>query len=92
MRGLGDGALSVKFACQSVWKVFGDGAIIQIGTPEELVIQPADDYVAEFTREVSRARVLSVRSVIWPATGGRLIGELERDDPIAVLIGRDRRH
>ena len=39
--------------------IMKDGIIIQIGTPEELVIQPADDYVAEFTREVSRAKVLS---------------------------------
>ena len=33
-----------------------DGIVIQIGTPEELAIRPATDHVAEFTREVSRAR------------------------------------
>ena len=102
--------------------------MIQIGTPEELVIRPATDYVAECTCEVSRAGVLSVCSVMRPAaTGqsqgdyagevrpdmrvseitidvdtadrlfavrgddGRLLGELMRDDLIAVLIGRDRR-
>jgi len=44
--------------------IMKDGAIIQIGTPEDLVIRPATDYVAEFTRDVSRARVLSARSIM----------------------------
>ena len=47
--------------------IMKDGAIIQIGTPEELVTDPATDYVAEFTREIPRAKVLSARSVMTPA-------------------------
>jgi len=39
--------------------IMKDGAIIQIGTPEELVTAPADGYVAEFTRDIPRAKVLS---------------------------------
>jgi glycine betaine/proline transport system ATP-binding protein len=39
--------------------IMKDGAIIQTGTPEDLVIDPATDYVAEFTRDVNRAKVLS---------------------------------
>ena len=46
--------------------IMKDGAIIQIGTPEELVTRPATDYVAEFTRDVPRAKVLSARSVMSP--------------------------
>jgi glycine betaine/proline transport system ATP-binding protein len=44
--------------------IMKDGAIIQIGTPEDLVTHPADGYVAEFTREVPRAKVLSVASIM----------------------------
>lgn len=44
--------------------IMKDGAIIQIGTPEELVINPADDYVEEFTNDLSRAKVLSAKSVM----------------------------
>lgn len=44
--------------------IMKDGVIDQIGTPEELVMQPATDYVAEFTRDVSRAKVLSVRAIM----------------------------
>ncbi|MEE8533941.1 MAG: glycine betaine/L-proline ABC transporter ATP-binding protein, partial [Alphaproteobacteria bacterium] len=42
--------------------IMKDGRIIQIGSPEELVTAPADDYVAEFTREIPRAKVLSAAS------------------------------
>ncbi|WP_338064353.1 glycine betaine/L-proline ABC transporter ATP-binding protein [Thermoactinospora rubra] len=37
------------------------GAIVQLGTPEELVGAPADDYVADFVRDVPRSEVLSLR-------------------------------
>ena len=39
--------------------IMKDGAVIQIGTPEELVLHPATDYVADFTRDVNRAKVMS---------------------------------
>ena len=44
--------------------IMKDGEVIQIGTPEELVISPATDYVAEFTRDVQRAKVISARSLM----------------------------
>ncbi|MFE3450657.1 glycine betaine/L-proline ABC transporter ATP-binding protein [Nonomuraea sp. NPDC059194] len=37
------------------------GSIVQLGTPEEVVGAPADDYVADFVREVPRSHVLSLR-------------------------------
>ena len=46
--------------------IMKDGIIDQIGTPEQLVMQPATDYVAEFTRDVSRAKVLSVGAIMTP--------------------------
>jgi glycine betaine/proline transport system ATP-binding protein len=48
--------------------IMKDGEIIQIGTPEELVVSPATDYVAEFTRDVQRAKVISARRLMRPAT------------------------
>ncbi|WP_448951746.1 quaternary amine ABC transporter ATP-binding protein [Labrys neptuniae] len=46
--------------------IMKDGAIIQTGTPEELVTRPATDYVAEFTRDVQRAKVVSARGLMQP--------------------------
>ena len=44
--------------------IMRDGMVVQIGTPAELIINPADDYVAEFTSDVPLARVLLARDVI----------------------------
>ena len=49
--------------------IMNDGAIVQIGTPEEVIITPASDYVGEFTRDVPRARVLSAGAVMTPSSG-----------------------
>ena len=46
--------------------IMKDGEIIQSGTPEELVLKPATDYVAEFTRDVQRAKVMSARRLMQP--------------------------
>ncbi len=46
--------------------IMKDGQIIQIGTPEELVLHPATDYVAEFTRDVQRAKVMSAARLMRP--------------------------
>ncbi|MFT5112414.1 MAG: glycine betaine/proline transport system ATP-binding protein, partial [Parasphingorhabdus sp.] len=44
--------------------IMKDGAIIQIGTPEELVLNPASDYVKEFIQGIPRAKVLSAASLM----------------------------
>ncbi|MCL4156706.1 UNVERIFIED_CONTAM: hypothetical protein GTU68_005395 [Idotea baltica] len=44
--------------------IMKDGEIIQIATPEELVMNPATDYVGEFTKHIPRAKVLTVGSVM----------------------------
>ncbi|MFF6993658.1 glycine betaine/L-proline ABC transporter ATP-binding protein [Streptomyces sp. NPDC008313] len=46
-----------------------DGGVVQLGTPEEIVGSPADDYVREFVRDVPREQVLTVRSAMRPADG-----------------------
>ncbi len=46
--------------------IMQDGRVIQVGTPEALVTRPATAYVAEFTREVPRAKVLSAGAVMTP--------------------------
>jgi len=39
--------------------IMKDGAIVQIGTPEQIVTQPADDYVAEFVKNISLLNLVS---------------------------------
>ena len=49
--------------------VMRDGDVVQVGTPEQIVADPADDYVADFTSEVDRSRVLTARAVMTPGDG-----------------------
>ncbi len=68
--------------------VMKDGLIVQIGTPEEIVMHPADEYVAEFVGSISRTKVVSAKDLmvepeVWISAGD--------DDPIAVL-NKMRKH
>ena len=68
--------------------IMKDGDIIQIGTPEQVVTRPADAYVAEFTREVPRAKVLSAASVMQPLDGAAdFSGSVPRGARIQELAG-----
>ena len=44
--------------------IMKDGVVVQIGTPEEIVTNPVDDYVREFTEDVPRYKVVSVGKVM----------------------------
>ncbi len=44
--------------------IMKDGEIVQIGTPEELILNPATDYVLEFTKNINRSKVLTVHSLM----------------------------
>jgi len=43
--------------------IMRDGEIIQMGTPDEIVLNPADDFVAEFTDDVSKEKILNLGSI-----------------------------
>jgi len=49
--------------------IMKDGAVVQVGTPEELVLTPRTGYVAEFTKDIARAKVLSVAAIMRPPSG-----------------------
>jgi len=44
--------------------IMKDGEIVQIGTPEEIVAHPADEYVSEFVKDVPRGKVISAQSIM----------------------------
>ena len=49
--------------------IMKDGQVVQIGSPSELVLNPANDYVAEFTEDVPLVRVITCGSIMVPAEG-----------------------
>ena len=44
--------------------ILRDGAIVQVGTPDEVVAAPADDYVRDFVSDVPRSHVLTLKWVM----------------------------
>ncbi|WP_282602620.1 betaine/proline/choline family ABC transporter ATP-binding protein [Paracoccus sp. PARArs4] len=47
--------------------IMKDGRIVQIGTPEEIILNPVDDYVADFVAGISKLDMIFARSVMQPA-------------------------
>ena len=52
--------------------ILRDGALEQVGTGQDIVLRPANDYIAEFVREVNRGRVIRAETVALPLPEGDL--------------------
>ncbi|MCV6548074.1 MAG: glycine betaine/L-proline ABC transporter ATP-binding protein [Cohaesibacter sp.] len=48
--------------------IMKDGVIVQIGTPEEIVTAPADDYVADFVAGISKLELITAQKVMEPVS------------------------
>jgi len=46
--------------------IMRDGKVIQVGTPEEIIMNPEDDYVADFVKGISRLEVVKAGSIMTP--------------------------
>ena len=49
--------------------IMNDGVIVQVGTPEEIVTNPVDAYVAEFVKGISRVGLVRASSIMVPLNG-----------------------
>ncbi|WP_018697844.1 quaternary amine ABC transporter ATP-binding protein [Amorphus coralli] len=80
--------------------ILNDGELRQVGTGEDILLHPADDYVERFVRDVNRGRVVTLASTKRDATTlaaselsrARLIELIERDgvDAVVVVDGENR--
>jgi glycine betaine/proline transport system ATP-binding protein len=69
--------------------IMRDGALVQLGTPDEVVAAPADDYVRDFTSEVPRSHVLTLRWVMRePRDDDSLEGPVMSPDTIVRQAAR----
>ncbi|WP_105565317.1 quaternary amine ABC transporter ATP-binding protein [Microbacterium halophytorum] len=80
--------------------VMRDGRIVQIGTPEDILTDPANDYVEQFVQDVDRARVLTASNVmekplavVNATSGPRSALKVMRDNhsSAAYVVDRDRK-
>ncbi|SDD69657.1 quaternary amine ABC transporter ATP-binding protein [Ruegeria marina] len=71
--------------------ILKDGAVVQQGEPQDILLNPNDPYIVDFISDINRARVLRVRSVMEagapdPAEG--VAGEVDADDTLESVIAR----
>jgi glycine betaine/proline transport system ATP-binding protein len=66
--------------------IMKDGRVVQVGTPEDIVTAPADDYVADFVAGVSRLSLVTAARIMQPINGpGRDLSAAPRVAPTATL-------
>ena len=69
--------------------ILKDGAVVQQGKPQSIVLDPVDAYIEKFVDDINRARVLRAESVMVPGTGGDgTSGEVDADDNLETVMTR----
>ena len=74
--------------------IMRDGEVVQIGTPEEIVVNPSDEYVADFVKGISRLKVVQAKTIMqsineYKKTFGYILSNNERvnqNDILSKLI------
>ncbi|MEO1199855.1 MAG: ATP-binding cassette domain-containing protein [Pseudomonadota bacterium] len=76
--------------------ILKDGAVVQQGEPQEILLNPADPYIEDFVSDINRARVLRVRSIMRTDIAvDEFEGVLDADDTLESVIavsGGDTAH
>ncbi len=75
--------------------IMRDGAVVQIGRPVDLILNPADDYIREFTQDVPWERILRATDIAAEPTGAiegmkRVSGEALVETLLSDLAGQER--
>ena len=68
--------------------ILRDGAIVQKGTPQEIILNPADEYVSDFIKDINRGRVVQIGSIMdgeQPESGPTIDQSMVVDDALQML-------
>ncbi len=68
--------------------ILKDGAVIQQGEPQGILLNPADPYIEDFVSDINRARVLRIRSVARTIQATEFAGDVDADDNLESVIAR----
>lgn len=66
--------------------ILKDGAVVQQGEPQSILLAPSDPYIEDFVSDINRARVLRVKSVMTKLTSAKKAGDVEINDSLEHLI------
>ena len=68
--------------------ILRDGAIIQQGNPQDIILHPADDYIFDFIKDINRSRVIETKSVMTPGEavdGPRVAHDLVLEEALQIV-------
>jgi glycine betaine/proline transport system ATP-binding protein len=68
--------------------ILKDGAVVQQGEPQGILLHPADPYIEDFVSDINRARVLRVRSVMRPLQGEQFNGDVDANSNLEEMIAK----
>ncbi len=68
--------------------ILKDGAVVQQGEPQGILMNPCDPYIEDFVSDINRARVLRVKSVMEPLRDTVFAGDVDVGDNLESLIAR----
>lgn len=68
--------------------IMKDGAVEQCDTPDKIVLKPATDYVAKFTQNVEKSRVVHARGLMQPLNGQPVDGAAVDGDATVLQLAR----
>ncbi len=67
--------------------ILKDGAVVQQGEPQGILLNPNDPYIEDFVSDINRARVLKVRSVMGKVKkGAKYAGDVQMSDNLESMI------
>ncbi len=69
--------------------IMKDGEIVQVGTPEEILTDPANAYVTRFTESVDRGRIVTASSIMLKQP---IVVRLKKDGPETILRKMREKH
>ncbi len=72
--------------------ILRDGAVIQQGEPQNIIINPADDYIFDFVKDINRGRVLQVKTLMSTGTGisgPDIVEKTVLEDALQVIANAD---
>lgn len=68
--------------------ILKDGAVVQQGEPQGILLAPSDPYIEDFVSDINRARVLRVRSVMSKLSRAKKAGDVDVEDSLEQVIAQ----
>ena len=68
--------------------ILKDGAVVQQGEPQGILLAPSDPYIEDFVSDINRARVLRVRSVMSKLSRAKKAGDVDAEDSLEQVIAQ----